>query len=160
MARIDRLEHDFLRRRVRTPQQELGLAQHLGRAERAERMHAPVERRRAHRGEQAARAAFEFVERRHRIERRNLLAVAQQLRVHAAHGSAHADHRIERVQPRAGEAAAGRLALERAPAAGHAVRVLVAVVALDVQHAAEAPVADEPSQRDHRRPEAPVLPDR
>src|SRR5438105_1079579 len=122
-------------------------------------MHPPVERRRAHRGEQAARAAFEFVERGHDIERRNLLAVAQELRCHAAHRSAHADHRIERVQARAGEAAAGRLALERAPATGHAVRVLVAVVALDVEHAAEPPVVHHLPQRPHRRPEAPVLPD-
>src|SRR5258708_20234376 len=105
-------------------------------------MHAPVERRRAHGGEQAARTALEFIERRQRIERRNSLALAQELRPHAAHGSAEADHRVERVQAGAGEAAAGRLTLERAPAAGHAVRVLVAVVALDVQHAADAPIAD------------------
>src|SRR6266850_2371682 len=63
------------------------------------------------------------------------------------------------MQAGARESTAGRFFLQRAPAAGDLVRVLVAVVALDVQQLAEPPFGEDALQRAHGRPEAPVVPD-
>ncbi len=82
-----------------------------------------------------------------------------ELRLHAAHGAAQHDHRVERMQAGAGEAAAGGFGFERAPAARHAVRVLVAVVPLDMQELAQIARVDDALQRLHRGPEAPVVAD-
>ena len=80
--------------------------------------------------------------------------------MHALHGPAQSDERVEHMQAGAREPAAGRFFLERAPAAGDLVRVLVAVVALDVQQPAEPLFGENALQRPHGRPEAPVMPDR
>src|SRR5256886_3406713 len=117
-------------------------------------MHAPVKRRRAHRGERPAQSAGEAVHRDQRIERRQVFLVSVQLRVHALHGAAQSDERVEHMQAGALEPAAGRFFLERAPAAGDLVRVLVAVVALDVQQPAELLFGENAFQRAHSRPEA------
>ena len=92
-------------------------------------------------------------------ERRQAFLVGVEPRMHAPHRSAQSDERIEDMQAGARESTAGRFFLERAPAAGDLVRVLVAVVALDVQQPAEPPFGEHGLQRAHGRPEAPVMPD-
>ena len=150
--RVGRRQRSALRRLPNKPDRDRGFVARLGPAFGAEHMHAPIGGRGAHGRKLPGGAAFELHQHGGGVARIGRRLVREQPGVDLARsGRPRLTSASIRCRPAPVRPPPGDFARIVAPAAGHARRMLVAEMRLDMQHLAERPVRHEALQFEHRR---------